>query len=387
MKHERTDDRRGPITTTCADRVIAIVLVLAAAVSLAACSVRERPSGLTDIGRWHSPLVPDHVLEATIRSTYRAKTAAPLEVLCLTGGGANGAWGAGLLCGWRDHRAGRPKFDIVAGVSTGALIAVNAFLGEPSDDEMLLKSYTEITQDDIFQEHFLLAVPFKSSYADSEPLAALIAARITDAVVDRVAVEAKAGRLFLVGTVNLDEGSLVVWNMTEIAAGGAEWRYRRFREILLASSSFPILMPPIVIDEYLHADGALRGRHFTQRIIEPLVDECESRPELPRPVVHVIVNGRAGIPVQFVRDRILDVGKRALNVLLDDNIVGAIDTARRLAKTGGLTVHLSQVPDSVELPLDPAEFDTTDMRALFEHARRFGRGDKDAGAWETFPPQ
>lgn len=45
-----------------------------------------------------------------------------VNVLAISGGGANSAYGAGILCGWT--KAGkRPKFDIVTGVSTGALIA------------------------------------------------------------------------------------------------------------------------------------------------------------------------------------------------------------------------------------------------------------------------
>ena len=50
-----------------------------------------------------------------------------INILVLSGGADNGAYGAGLLNGWSD-RGTRPRFDIVTGVSTGALTAPFAFL-------------------------------------------------------------------------------------------------------------------------------------------------------------------------------------------------------------------------------------------------------------------
>jgi predicted acylesterase/phospholipase RssA len=48
----------------------------------------------------------------------------PMEInfLALSGGGQNGAFGAGLLNGWTDAGT-RPEFEVATGISTGALIA------------------------------------------------------------------------------------------------------------------------------------------------------------------------------------------------------------------------------------------------------------------------
>src|ERR1700722_14565667 len=54
--------------------------------------------------------------------------AGPLSYLALSGGGADGAYGAGVLNGWTAAGT-RPRFSVVSGVSTGALIAPFAFLG------------------------------------------------------------------------------------------------------------------------------------------------------------------------------------------------------------------------------------------------------------------
>lgn len=59
-----------------------------------------------------------------------------LNLLTLSGGGQNGAFGAGFLIGWRESGR-RPEFDVVGGVSTGALLATHAFLGTPADDAKL----------------------------------------------------------------------------------------------------------------------------------------------------------------------------------------------------------------------------------------------------------
>jgi len=63
------------------------------------------------------------------------------SILALSGGGANGAYGAGVLVGWSESGT-RPEFSVVTGVSTGALAAPFAFLGSDWDDE-LRAGYTE----------------------------------------------------------------------------------------------------------------------------------------------------------------------------------------------------------------------------------------------------
>lgn len=356
----------------------------------AACTGREPSEAIANGPRWRSALTEDtSELDRTLASTFARPRQGHLEVLLLSGGGANGAWGAGVLGGWAESPAGRPQFDVVAGVSTGALLATHTFLGRRVDDEILARNYTEITKDDVLDERFLLWVPFSASFATSDPLADLILRWITDDVIDCVAAEAEKGRVLLAGTVDLDSGSLVVWNLSAIAASGTPERYERYRRVLLASSSFPILLPPILIDGELHGDGALRGRLFVQRVLDALVPDGASLAGVPaekRPRVHLIINGKAGLPVLAVRERIVDVGKRALNIMLDDNLVGAVDTARRLAHRDGYELRYCRIPETEDLVADPSAFDTDDMRRLYERARAFGRGDPGAGVWDIVSP-
>ena len=68
---------------------------------------------------------------ATLRAEGKNPTRTrlpPVYYLAVSGGGDNGAFGAGLLNGWSETGT-RPEFKMVTGVSTGALIAPFAFLG------------------------------------------------------------------------------------------------------------------------------------------------------------------------------------------------------------------------------------------------------------------
>lgn len=70
-----------------------------------------------------------------------------VEILALSGGGGDGAFGAGVLTGWT-ARGDRPKFEIVTGVSAGAIIAPFAFLG-PRYDGVLKEIWTTYRTEDL----------------------------------------------------------------------------------------------------------------------------------------------------------------------------------------------------------------------------------------------
>lgn len=62
--------------------------------------------------------------------------------LAMSGGGDDGAFGAGLVTGWT-ARGDRPEFTVVTGVSTGALSAPFIYLG-PEYDQQLRSIYTRL---------------------------------------------------------------------------------------------------------------------------------------------------------------------------------------------------------------------------------------------------
>src|SRR5262245_57999043 len=102
--------------------------------------------------------------------------------LAISGGGSDGAYGAGVLTGWSESGT-RPEFAVVTGVSIGALIAPFAFLG-PRYDEEVHKNFTTIGAADIFEDRTT-----RDSLFDYWPLKRLIEQRVTPALLSEIAAE------------------------------------------------------------------------------------------------------------------------------------------------------------------------------------------------------
>ena len=103
-------------------------------------------------------------------------SSAPREVLVLSGGGMYGAYPAGVLKGWAASGR-RPRFDVVTGISTGALIAPFALLG-PEYDATLERGYTSTTAADLYRLRLPPALLWSDSLAKAHPLRRLARLRI-----------------------------------------------------------------------------------------------------------------------------------------------------------------------------------------------------------------
>ena len=164
--------------------------------------------------------------------------------LAISGGAEDGAFGAGLLVGWSDAGT-RPGFDLVTGISSGALIAPFAFLGREHDGQ-LREIFTKYGRKDIFtyNVHGLID---GSALADDTPLANLIEKYVDDGFLQEVASERIKGRILLIGTTNLDTQRPVLWDMGRIAMSNNRDAISLFRKILLASATLPGVFPPVRI--------------------------------------------------------------------------------------------------------------------------------------------
>ena len=185
-----------------------------------------------------------------------------VNILAISGGGGDGAFGAGLLCGWTAAGT-RPSFKLVTGVSTGALTAPFAFLG-PAYDEKLKQVYTTITTKDIFRLRSLLAILLRpDAIVLNDPLAKLTAEVVDEKMLKDVATEHLKGRRLFISTTALDAQRPVVWNMGAIAASGHPNALGLFRDIMIASAAVPVAFPPIYIKveaygqrfDEMHVDG------------------------------------------------------------------------------------------------------------------------------------
>ena len=160
--------------------------------------------------------------------------------IALSSGGADGAFGAGLLNGLSESGK-RPDYAVVTGVSTGALMAPFIFAG-PRYDDALRTAYTKLTAADVFE-----VGSTGESFVDSWPLKDLIAKQITPALFADIAAAHNSGRRLFVVTTDLDAERSVVWNMGAIAAHGGDAALTLFRNVLLASSAIPGGFPPVLI--------------------------------------------------------------------------------------------------------------------------------------------
>ena len=188
--------------------------------------------------------------------------------LALSGGGSAGAFGAGILNGWT-AKGDRPKFKVVTGVSTGALISTFAFLGSDYDDE-LKEAYTTVDASHIYVVRNLFSILWSESATDNKPFRDMINKYLTEKVLDEVAAEHKKGRRLYIMTTDLDRELPVVWDLGAIASSSSPRRLALYRQVVLASASIPAVFPPVLINvtvdgkpyDELHVDGGVFAQSF-----------------------------------------------------------------------------------------------------------------------------
>ena len=307
----------------------------------------------------------------------------PAYFLAVSGGGDNGAYGAGFLNGWSASGT-RPEFKVVTGVSTGALIAPFAFLG-PKYDYVLRRVYTETSQKDIFKKRGIVKGLFGDGMADTRPLASVISSYVNRALLDEIAAEYAKGRILLVGTGNLDSLEPVIWNLTAIAASQDPNATQLFANILLASASIPGAFPPVMIDvnvggtryQEMHVDGGTMAQVF----LYPPSISLANAPQRKR-VLYIIRNARLDADWASVERRTLSIATRAIASLTRTQGMGDLYRIYATSQRDGLDFNLTYIPKTFDTP-HTAEFDTTYMRSLFDVGLRAG---KDARHWEKYPP-
>jgi hypothetical protein len=322
---------------------------------------------------------------AYLASQGRTGAMPPADYLAISGGGDNGAYGAGFLNGWTAAGT-RPEFKVVTGVSTGALIAPFAFLG-PKYDYVLEQVYTTSSQADIFKKRGLIKGVTSDAMADSQPLANLIATHATRELLDEIAAEYAKGRILLVGTANLDSLEPVVWNMTAIAASQDPNAVDLFRNILLASASIPAAFPPVMIDvtvdgttyQEMHVDGGTMAQVF---FYPPSADLGALREVERRRTLYVIRNARLDPDWASVERRTMTIATRAIASLTRTQGIGDLYRIYATTERDGIGFNLAFIPPTFDTP-HQEEFDTAYMRQLY----RTGFDEARAGyAWSKYPP-
>jgi predicted acylesterase/phospholipase RssA len=292
----------------------------------------------------------------------------PLTLLALSGGGAGGAFGAGAVAGLTRSGA-RPAFDVVTGVSAGALIAPYAFLG-PAWDAQLLEAFTGAAGDNLLQSRGV-GVFFGSSVYSGRPLRQLIDGYVSDAMIQAVAREADKGRLLLVATTDVASGEPVIWDLGAIAKNGGASARTLFRDVLVASASIPGMFPPVIIrvDEeglaqiQAHVDGAATLPFF----VPPAFLQTTSRMPGPRPAVFVIVDGALGDAGRTTRLTARAILSRSISVGLNHLMLTRMQLTVATAQLEGADLRYSSLPARYPLP-DSFDFSAKIRRPLVRYA-------------------
>jgi hypothetical protein len=295
----------------------------------------------------------------------------PADILAVSGGGGDGAFGAGLLVGWSEH-GDRPAFKLVTGISTGALIAPFAFAG-PKYDAALRDAYTNIQDADIFEKRSFLAAIFDDALADTRPMVRLAQRYYTRELLDDIAAESAKGRVLLVGTTNLDAREPVYWDMGAIAADRSPEAMKLFHRITMASAAMPGAFPPVMIDvtvdgkkyQEMHVDGGATRQAFIYPQTLHLAEDARKGGFERKRAVYIIRNSRLDPDWASVDRRTLSIASRAVTSLIHTQGVGDLIRMYLTAMRDGLDYNLAYIPSTFTTPRK-SEFDLVYMRALYD---------------------
>jgi predicted acylesterase/phospholipase RssA len=365
---------------------MAALLILAGCSTLprmpytAADATSSRVLDLSELRRY-----VDEPASTFVKTQGRLRSGA-LTYLAISGGGADGAYGAGVLNGWTASGS-RPEFSVVSGVSTGALIAPFAFLG-PGYDETLREVYTSGIAESLLDTPSIVRALFGSGLFGNTRLRELVARYVGQDMLAAIAAEAAKGRRLLIVTTDLDTQRTVIWDMGRIAAIATPKALSLFRDVMAASASLPVVFPPMPIEaeanghvfQEMHVDGGVTAPVLT--LPEAFLLRDGALPKGLRMNIYVLVNDKVERDFLLVPNSTIEIAARASasveKTLTRSVLYETYDFARRNNLGFNLTYIDKEFP-----PSRSSGFDTGYMRSLYQ----YGYDKAKAGNfWAKAPP-
>jgi len=387
-------------------RKIVIIIFILSALLVSGCATSHKrnplPEAYGDIAqipyipdaRVWGDTIPPGIQEriAEIKEQVREKEPEakyePVDYLAISGGGANGAFGAGLLVGWT-AADNRPEFRIVAGISTGALIAPFAFLG-PEYDAKLKKLYTTTSTKDILEKRPLLSMLTADSAADTKPLRKLLEDVIDVKMLEEIVVEHDKGRRLFIGTTNLDAKRPVIWSIGIIAKSGAPNALQLVHDILVASASIPGAFNPVYIEveadgrryDEIHVDGGTSSQVFLYPASLDMRWAARKVGLKGESRIYVLRNSRIDPNWETVKPRIVPILGNTVDSLIRTQGIGDLYRIFLSAQRDGIDYNVAFIPsDFDEKPKE--EFDPEYMGKLFDLGYQMAQ---KGYPWEKAPP-
>jgi len=359
------------------------------------CTTAPQRQLSTDVSRFvmlpngQNPLRPGELSDvrqdmlAARRRTIARSAGAPIKLLELSGGGQNGAFGAGVLSGWVE-REGNLDLDLVTGVSTGTLLATFAYLGTQEAINYISQIYVNIGPEDIYTRRNLVNVLAGSdSIYDTTPLKELIEKTITQEVLDQVAAEYDKDRRLLCATTNMDYEQTWVWDLSSIAKHGGPGALELYRAVVRASASPPIMFPPVEINGSLFADGGTRHNLLLGGLLDDIgMGNADETTERLHAEIYVIMNNGGYQKRTAVRDDIKHLIPRSINMMIAVSSADSVLRAYFIAKSHGFDFNLVSIPKDVHIGDNSMAFDHEVMQRIYQAGITLGRN----GSWQHQPP-
>ncbi|MFA5145650.1 MAG: patatin-like phospholipase family protein [Candidatus Omnitrophota bacterium] len=318
------------------------------------------------------------------RSEYLVNGIKTYPALLIGGGVSNSAYGIGLLKGWLKEGS-RPVFKIVTGYSSGSIIAIATFAGKDYEDR-IADLFTSISSKDVLKKRSSLSILFGDSVSSSAPLAKRINSLVDEDLMARIAQEHKKGRRLYVGTTDFDAQGFVIWDMGALASKGGPDSVKMFRKIILASCSFPAMVPPVYFQveaggrryDEMHVDGGVvSGLFYIHQLMEGL-----EYPRVFKTRVYVLNLCYMSPHSQQVEDNMVAMTSRLIETNGAAKMIGDTYRIYAYAKEKGWDYNLAYIPEDFK-PDQKEMLDKQEMRRLFKR----GYDDAIEGyKWHKSPP-
>ncbi len=206
----------------------------------------------------------DSVIEGLVRRVQRRQDRT-LDVLMLSGGGQNGAFGVGFLRGWQSRPdAPMPRFDLITGISTGALQAPYALLGTSASLDTISAIYGRAATAIAPTIDWLAVLKLRKSggLVNTERFDRALEKAIDGTFRDQLRTAFAEDRQLLFGTTDFDLGVGRSWSLGQ-TLDSTEAGLVRARQLLKAATAIPGIFPPVIVDGHVHADGGVTANVLT----------------------------------------------------------------------------------------------------------------------------
>lgn len=314
-------------------------------------------------------------IETVVRSPSTPKIQGDqLNILVLSGGGERGAFGAGVINGLYDSGT-LPDFTLVTGVSTGALIAPFAFLGNDYIHkiyELMLK----LNDEELLDKRNFLWPLYANSLVKGDKFANFIEETYSSSIIEAIANEHRKGRRLQIGTTHFDSGRQMIWNLGRIAASDLPEKEAIIRKILVASASIPGFFPPQYFDVYadgklfeeMHVDGGLSHQLFFNPFMLDLDSISKAYGLTKKPNIYIIRNGFLGPEFTQVGERSIDIGLRSIDNLISSETIGDLYREAYMANSSNANVYLTFIGENFkQTSNEDYFFDPIYMKELYRY--------------------